>query len=88
MKNNEKEKQPHKSNELKQVKPKSSIDLKSYARYSGVAIQLGVTIAIGAFIGRKVDEWMGFDKPLMTALFSLLATIMGIYLLVRDLVQK
>lgn len=62
--------------------------MKSYARYSGMAIQLGVTIALGAFVGRKVDEWLSLEQPLMTALFSLLATIAGIYLLVKDLVKK
>ena len=57
--------------------------MQSYARYSGMAIQLGVTIAIGAFIGQKLDEWFGLDKPLLTALCALLATIGAIYVLIK-----
>jgi len=53
-----------------------------------MAIQLGVTIAFGALIGRKVDDWLSLEQPLMTALLSLLATVAGIYLLVKDLVKK
>lgn len=85
MENKQNEKQQHKSKESKQAK---STKVKNYARYSGMAVQLGVTIAIGAFVGRKLDEWFAFEKPLMTALLSLLATVAGIYLLIRDLVQK
>lgn len=85
MKNKEKENQQRKLNESK---PAKSTKVKNYARYSGMAVQLGVTIAVGAFIGRKLDEWFAFEKPLMTALFSLLATITGIYLLIKDIIQK
>lgn len=85
MENKQKESQPHKLNEQKQAKPTK---VKNYARYSGMAVQLGVTIAIGAFIGRKLDEWLVFDKPLMTALFSLLATVAGIYSLVKNIIQE
>lgn len=80
-----KEKQPHKSNESK---PAKNTRVKNYARYSGMAAQLGITIAIGAFIGQQLDTWLSFEKPLMTALFSLLATIAGIYLLIKDLIQE
>lgn len=62
--------------------------MKNYARYSGMAIQLGVTIALGAFIGQRLDKWLSLEAPLMTAFLSLLATIAGIYLLIRDLVKK
>lgn len=85
MENKHKEKQQHKSSESKQAK---SAQFRNYARYSGMAMQLGVTIAVGAFIGRKLDEWLGLERPLMTALLSLLATIAGIYVLIRDLVNK
>jgi uncharacterized membrane protein YfcA len=53
-----------------------------------MAIQLGGTIAIGALIGRKLDQYFELDKPLLTALFALVATIGGIYLLVNGLINK
>lgn len=81
----QKENLKHKSNE---AKPVNRQRVKNYARYSGMAVQLGVTIAIGAFIGKKLDEWFAFEKPLMTALFSLLATIGAIYLLIKRIIQE
>jgi hypothetical protein len=52
-----------------------------------MALQLGGTIAIGAFIGRKLDEYFELDKPLLTALLALLATVGAIYLLVNGLIN-
>jgi F0F1-type ATP synthase assembly protein I len=62
--------------------------MQAYAKYSAMAIQLGGTIAIGALIGRKLDQYFELDKPLLTALFALVATIGGIYLLVNGLINK
>ena len=62
--------------------------MQAYAKYSGMAFQLGGTIAIGALIGRKLDQYFGLEKPLLTALFALIATIGGIYLLVNGLIRK
>lgn len=53
-----------------------------------MAIQLGATIAVGAFIGRKLDEYFALEKPLLTALLALLATVGGIYALVRGLIKE
>ena len=47
--------------------------------------QLGATIAIGAFIGHKLDQWVQFDKQYMTALFAVLFTIASLYIALKDL---
>jgi uncharacterized membrane protein YeaQ/YmgE (transglycosylase-associated protein family) len=53
-----------------------------------MAAQLGGTIAIGAFIGRKLDQYFGLEKPLLTAFFALTATVGAIYLLINGLINK
>jgi hypothetical protein len=53
-----------------------------------MAVQLGGTIAIGAFIGRKLDQYFALEKPLLTAFFALAATVGGIYLLINGLINK
>lgn len=63
--------------------PKKSANI--YLKYSGLAFQLGATIAIGAFIGYKLDEWAQFDKQYLTALFALLFTLTGLYIALKDL---
>ncbi len=63
--------------------PKKSANI--YLKYSGLAFQLGATIAIGAFIGYKLDEWAQFDKQYLTALFALVFTLAGLYIALKDL---
>ncbi|MFK7773273.1 MAG: AtpZ/AtpI family protein [Saprospiraceae bacterium] len=63
--------------------PKKSANI--YLKYSGLAFQLGATIAIGAFIGHKLDEWAQFDKQYLTALFAVLFTLAGLYITLKDL---
>jgi F0F1-type ATP synthase assembly protein I len=35
----------------------------SYLKYSGLAIQLLVTIAVCGWLGYKVDQWLGLKYP-------------------------
>jgi F0F1-type ATP synthase assembly protein I len=77
-----------KSSDYKKKPSNDTSKMRAYAQYSSKAIQLGLTIALGAFIGRKLDAYFEIDKPYLTALLSLLATIGGIYLLIRDLINK
>ena len=63
--------------------PKKSANI--YLKCSGLAFQLGATIAIGAFIGHKLDQWVQFDKQYMTALFAVLFTISSLYIALKDL---
>lgn len=61
-------------NQFKEQKDK----LNSYARFSGLAIQMFAIIGIGTFIGVKLDEWYPNDSNWFTiglALFSVLGAI-------------
>ena len=89
MENKRKEsQQDNKHQESKQAKTTNASGMKNYARYSGMAIQLGATIALCAFAGRKLDTWLSFQQPLMTTLLAFLGTVAGIYLLVKDLLKS
>ncbi len=57
----------------------------NYMKYSGMAFQLGITIAIGAFIGVKLDEWMGNEQQYMTIVFVLIFAFAGFYVTLKDL---
>lgn len=52
-----------------------------------MAIQMGVTVMIGAFIGKKLDGHFQMEKPLFTILFALLAIIAALYLTLKDLIR-
>ena len=65
---------------------KSRKQLKNYARYSGLAIEMGVIIFAGAFGGLKLDQ--KFDlAPLFTLIFTILALIMAIYIAIKDFLK-
>ncbi|MCP4553449.1 MAG: AtpZ/AtpI family protein [Bacteroidetes bacterium] len=62
--------------------------LSSYAKYSGIAIQMMAIILIGVFGGIKIDEWIKWETPVFTILFAFLSVILAIYLVIKDLIQK
>lgn len=58
--------------------PKQSNKTKNpnaYLKYSGMVMQLLVLLFIAAYLGRKLDEWMGNSPAYMTALLVLLAVV-------------
>ena len=44
-------------------------------------------ILLGAFGGKKLDSWLEFEKPVFTAVLSLLAVILAIYYAIKDLIK-
>jgi len=56
-------------------------------KYMGMATQMAVTVAVGAFLGQKADTHFGNERPL----FAIMGAIIGIsailYLIVKDLTR-
>jgi F0F1-type ATP synthase assembly protein I len=61
--------------------------LNSYARYSGMGLQMLTIILIGVFGGYKLDEWL-HTGPLLIILFSVLSVILSIYSVTRNFLRK
>lgn len=59
--------------------------LKIWAIFSGLAIQMGVTIGLGAFIGIKLDEQFPNEYTVFTIVFSLLGVFISLYTLIKQL---
>lgn len=57
--------------------------LNPYARFSSMGIQMGVTIALGAYGGIKLDELWGI-KPTLTIILSLTGVFAGLYIVYRE----
>ena len=66
-------------------KKKKSLD--NYARYSSIAFQMLVIILIGVFGGIKLDEWLKLSVPVFTIVLSILAVILSIYTVTKDLIK-
>jgi len=60
--------------------------LNSYARFSGMAIQMFAIIGIGTFIGVKLDEKYPNKHNLYTLILSLGSVIMSIVYVIRRII--
>lgn len=67
---------------------KNRESLNSYVKYSGIAFQMIAIILIGVFGGVKIDKWLETEKPVFTALLSVLAVILAIYYSIKDLLRN
>lgn len=59
----------------------------TYAKYSGIAFQMFAIIAIGAFVGVKLDDYLDNDNNLYTIIFSLVAVMLAIYSVIRQIIK-
>ena len=58
--------------------------LHKFIRFSGIGIQLGVTIYLAAYLGKKLDVYFGFEKTL-TLLLVLFAFVISMYSMLQQL---
>ena len=52
---------------------------KTIARFSGIGVQMGVTIYLGAWFGRWLDEKYPMEKTWFTIGCTLLAVVIALY---------
>lgn len=76
------------SNETNKQKHNSKKQLNNYAKYSAIAFQMIAVILIGVFGGKKLDEYLNFETPVFTIIFSLLSVFASIYLVLKDFIKK
>lgn len=61
----------------------------NYAKYSGLALQMGITIGLGVWGGIKLDEYFGLKKfPAFTIFLPVLAIAASLYFVLKDLLKK
>lgn len=61
--------------------------LKTYYRYSGIAVQMVVIMLISVWGGMKLDELAGTETPVFTVILSLLGVGAAIYTSIKDLIR-
>jgi F0F1-type ATP synthase assembly protein I len=72
--------------EKNQKKPQGKW-LSSYAKYTGMAFQMGIIIFATTWGGIKIDQLAGFEKPVFTIILSLLGVFAAIYTAVKDFLK-
>lgn len=71
-----------------QQQPKKGNPLNSYAKYSGIAIQMFAIIGVGSFIGVKIDDHYGHENNLWTIILSLTSTILAVIFVIRRIIAN
>ena len=69
-------------------KDKQHNSYNSYARYSGLVIQMFAVIAVGTFIGVKLDEKFPNEHNLYTIGLSLASVIGSMVLVIRQIISN
>lgn len=62
---------------------KEKSTLQKGVQFSGIAFEMAATIIICVFIGKFLDNQFSLEKPIFTALFSILGVTGAIYNLIR-----
>lgn len=73
-------------NHQNQNKKSPKRPLNSYARYSGLVIQMLVIIAVGTYAGVKLDEYYPNKHKLFSIILSLLSVILSIVFVIRRII--
>ena len=64
---------------------KKNSQLKNWAIFTGIAFQMGATIFICAWIGKKLDEEYPSEKNWFTIGFVLFGLIASVYVVLKQL---
>lgn len=67
-------------------KPKKSLN--KYTRFSGIGLQMAVTIFMGTYIGTKLDEKYPNENSIFTVVFSLLFIFASLYIVIKQVTNN
>jgi len=68
------------------LKKKQRVD--QYLKYSGMAFQLAAVLAVGIFIGNRLDRFFQTNRPYFTASLALLSLFAGLYLSLKEILFR
>lgn len=58
---------------------------RAFAKYSGMAFQMGAIVVLGVLGGEKLDQWLHTDR-IFTLICSLIAVFLAIYIPLKDFI--
>lgn len=61
--------------------------LNKFARFSGMAFQMGITIVVGVVIGQYFDKKYPNENNIYTLVFALLFTGASLYAVIRQAIK-
>lgn len=73
---------------MSSLQPSNKGGIHTVLRYTSIATQMAITIFLGVWGGMQLDRYLGFETPVLTLMLSLLAVVMAIYIVIRDVTRK
>ena len=61
--------------------------LNNYVKYSSIAIQMGLIIFLCSYGGVKLDNYLKWEFPVFTIVFSIASVAIAIYLAIKDFIK-
>lgn len=61
--------------------------MKQYAKFSGIAMQMGIIIFAGAYSGQYLDEKYAMEKKIYTMVLTLLSVVLALYLVLKQVIE-
>jgi membrane protein DedA with SNARE-associated domain len=68
-------------------KTSNTNQLNTFARYSGIGIQIGVTIYLGKMLGNWLDEKYNNQDELYTKVVTLVAVFLAMYSVIKQVTR-
>lgn len=62
--------------------------VKNALRFSGMAVQMGVTIAVGTLLGQKLDAYFETKNPYFTIGLALFSVAAALYLAIKPFLER
>lgn len=59
----------------------------NFARFSGIGLQMGAIIALGAWIGSSLDDYYQTSSKPLTIILILFAIAVSLYLVIKEVVS-
>lgn len=64
---------------------KKKNQLNKFVQLTGVGLQMGLTIYLGAFFGKKLDAYFEYEKKTFTIILTLIALVASLYSVISQL---
>lgn len=63
-------------------------DNRNILKYAGLTTQLMVLMAVGVWLGHKLDNYIGWKYPLFLLLFPLLGLVVSLWQIIKEFSKK
>ena len=57
-------------------------------KYSGMGMQMAISVFVGAMIGQQLDAYFEMEQPIWTAVLALVFLCATMYLVLKDLLRN